>query len=129
MVQGHSRTILTTYMRCAQWQDRGILIDLARYHGLDSPAFDLLSCVAHVVAAVVHLRLPRLTDRRFNDETRKTLLIGWFNYHYDVIGQHIRNLVLKTESGETLGPHADEFTNWVADHPESQVAHYLNEEQ
>jgi hypothetical protein len=116
-------------MRCAQWQDRGILIDLARYHGLNSPDFNLLDCLAHVLAPVVHLRLPRLTDRRLNQEMRKKLLIGWFNYHYEVIGQHIRNLVLQTGSGETLGPRADELTKWVADHPESAVAQYLNEEE
>jgi hypothetical protein len=113
------------YMRCAEWRDHGILADLSRYHGLESPDFDLLECIAHAVAAVVHLSPPRLNNRRFDQETRTKLLVGWFNYHYAVIGRHTRNLVLQMESGETLGPQADAFTNWAIDHPDSAVINYL----
>jgi hypothetical protein len=114
-------------MRCGQWRDRGILADLFRYHGLESPDFDLLDCISHAVAAVVQVAPLRLRDSRFNDETRKTLLIGWFNHHYRVIAPHIRNLVLRADSGEVLGPHADEFTNWAVENPDASIVRYLDE--
>jgi hypothetical protein len=81
-----------------------------------------------VIAAAAHIPLPRFSDRRLGRETRKALLVGWFNYHYAVIGPHIRNVVMQMTSGEVVGPLAGEFADWATAHPDSEVLQYLNSE-
>jgi hypothetical protein len=91
-----------------------------QYHGF-TPSRRVLLTIGAVLASATNVNVPRVARRK------KTVLLQWFDEHYDAFRPLFDGLVFNDEYGRTFGD-VDSIRGYAAEHPEdTDVAHCLSE--
>jgi hypothetical protein len=120
--RNHAAELQAKYEGYCDWTDRGIIADLARHHGIQRPSLALLRMIAACIAELLQ-DSGVVLDRE--ERRSKSLLTGWFNFHYDAIGPIIPNVVICDEGGQLAGPRADQYKQFCRNNPDHPAIRYL----
>jgi hypothetical protein len=102
---------------------RGVLKDLSEIFHVENPPLKFLVPIAQCLSAILNVELDR------QDKRRRELLVGWFNKNYERIAPVMPHMILIDGDGRAIGPRAEAFQQFRAEHPCHSVLEYLNDEK